>query len=258
MDDGVNGAFTTHRQKRHADDNLESEQRLAKRFNLLSLEHIGKLYTPVKPPTPERRKRSNAFSDSMRLDDTRDKVYIHDLDEEVSDIESEEEKLLFLPDIEQRLTKIPKSVLISQSQPPISNEIVLYNIPESLSIPKEQDSVRKAILETRARAREKQAPETEAPRSQQHKIKDSAMALLTGDLHVKFISNCVRYAPRAPPYNRIQSIHQQGYYRMKVSSLPAQAERLDRAVGGGVSRNLFSCLTFDDDGCGGGPGGGTS
>lgn len=135
--------------------------------NAASQEHVGKLYTPVKPPTPERRKRSNAFSDSMRLDDTRDKVYIHDLDEEVSDIESEEEKLLFLPDIEKRLTKIPKSVLISQSQPPISNEVVLYSVPESLSIPREEDSVRKAIIETRARAREKQAPEAEAPRSQQ-------------------------------------------------------------------------------------------
>lgn len=41
MDDGVNGAFATHRPKRHADDNLESEQRLAKRFNLLNLGEIA-------------------------------------------------------------------------------------------------------------------------------------------------------------------------------------------------------------------------
>lgn len=109
----------------------------------------------------------------MRLDDTRDRVYIHDLDDEVSDIESEEEKLVFLPDIEKRLTKIPNSVLISQSQPHTSNEVVLYNVPESLSIPREQDSVRKAIIETRARAREKQGQETEAPRSQPQIVPDA-------------------------------------------------------------------------------------
>ena len=102
----------------------------------------------------------------MRLDDSRDRVYIHNLDDEVSDVESEEEKLLFLPDIEKRLTKIPQSVLISQSQPHTSSEVILYHVPESLSVPREQDSVRKAIIETRARAREKQVQETEALRSQ--------------------------------------------------------------------------------------------
>ena len=44
MDNGVNGAFTTHGHKRHADDNLEGEQRLAKRFNLLNLGEIATSY----------------------------------------------------------------------------------------------------------------------------------------------------------------------------------------------------------------------
>jgi len=144
--------------KRPASDDLDNEQPFTKRFNLLNLEDVGKLYIPVKqPPTsPPRRSRSNAFSDSMNLDETRDRIYIHNLDEEISDIESEEEKLVFLPDIEKRLTKIPKSVLLGQSQPHTSNEVVLYSVPESLSIPPEQDNVRKAIIEARERARQKQ------------------------------------------------------------------------------------------------------
>ena len=95
-------------------------------------------------------------TDSMHLDDTKDKVYIYNLDDEISDAESED-RLVFLPDIEKRLTKIPESVLIGQSHPATMKAMVVYNVPESLSIPQEQDGVRKAIIETRARAREKQA-----------------------------------------------------------------------------------------------------
>ena len=97
----------------------------------------------------------------MHLDDTRDRVYIQDLEEEVADIESEEEKLVFLPDIEKRLSKIPRSVLTGPGQAQAHNEIVLYSVPQSLSIPREQDKVRKAIIESRARAREKQAQESD-------------------------------------------------------------------------------------------------
>ena len=91
----------------------------------------------------------------MNLDDFRDRIYIHDLDEEIADIESEDEKLIFLPDIEKHLTRIPASVLVAQNPPPSGNEVVLYGVPESLSVSPEQDLVRKAIAETRARAREK-------------------------------------------------------------------------------------------------------
>ena len=97
----------------------------------------------------------------MQLDDTKDKVYIHNLDEELSDIESEEERLVFLPDIEKKLGKIPKSVLTSETHPAAGNQMVLYSVPTSLSVPKEQDKVRKAIIESRARAREKQAQDVE-------------------------------------------------------------------------------------------------
>ena len=128
-------------------------------------EQSGKLYVPVQHPSPARRPYNtdgNHESESMQLDDTKDRVYIKNLDEELADIESEEEKLVFLPDIEKKLGKIPKSVLLGEGHPCTSNEVVLYSVPSSLSVPEEQDKVRKAIIESRARAREKQLHGAEA------------------------------------------------------------------------------------------------
>jgi hypothetical protein len=90
----------------------------------------------------------------MNVDETRDKVYIGNIDDEISDAESEGEKLVFLSDIEKRLTKIPKSVLTGKSETHKGNELVLYGVPEAISIPREQDNVRKAFLESRERARQ--------------------------------------------------------------------------------------------------------
>ncbi|KAL8920928.1 MAG: hypothetical protein Q9208_005954 [Pyrenodesmia sp. 3 TL-2023] len=154
--------------KRRADDNLEGEQRLSKRFNLLNLEHTGKLYIPVQgnapnaPSDPPIGPASNAHDDSMQVDDTKDKIYIHNLAAEIADLESDEETPLFLPDIEKKLSKIPQSVLTGRSPAPTSNQMVLYNVPSSLSVPEERDSVRRAIMDSRARAREKQAQEQKA------------------------------------------------------------------------------------------------
>ena len=95
----------------------------------------------------------------MQVDSTSNRIYIYDIDDELSDIESNEEKLVFLPDIEKKLSKLPRSVLEDPNDSAINQQLVLYNIPESLSLPRENDNVRKAIIETRARAREKQAQE---------------------------------------------------------------------------------------------------
>ncbi len=111
------------------------------------------MYNPIVRQGPQDADTSR---DSMQLDDSKNKVYIYNIDDELSGTESEEEKLIFLPDIEQRLTKIPKSVLINGERPVTSGEIVLYNVPQSLSVPQERDNVRRAIIETRARARELQ------------------------------------------------------------------------------------------------------
>jgi hypothetical protein len=100
--------------------------------------------------------------DMMQLDDTKHKVYIYDLDAELSDSESssDEGKLIFLPDIQKHLreTRIPPRILANSEGELAGNnlQLVLYNIPSSLTVPEEQDSVRRAILETRARARARQ------------------------------------------------------------------------------------------------------
>jgi hypothetical protein len=101
----------------------------------------------------------------MEVEDTKDRVFITNLDKEIAEIEAaerEQNKIIFLPDVEQQLTKsrIPLSVLankagelagLSQSQ-----ALMLYDVPHSLSVPEGKDSVRKAILESRHRAQEEQ------------------------------------------------------------------------------------------------------
>lgn len=94
----------------------------------------------------------------MAIDDTRDRVFIQDLDAELADIESDEEKLVFLPDIEKKLSKLPKQVLYgSRDDDHDGQELVLYGVPKSLTVDEGHDSVRKAIIESRERAREKAA-----------------------------------------------------------------------------------------------------
>jgi len=156
--------------KRQADDSLDDEQRFAKRFNLLNLDSINKLYIPISsqsqaqsnPPTSELRKTITNNDDGMQVDDTKDRIYIRDLDEEIADIESEEEKLVFLPDIEKKLGKIPQHILkanhLAEAE---AKQLILYRDPASLLLPPEHDSVRKAIIESRQRAHEKMVSDAE-------------------------------------------------------------------------------------------------
>ena len=106
----------------------------------------------------------------MQLDNTKEKVYIYNLDRELADIESEEEKLVFLPDIEKKLGKIPKSLLTGHTQPAANTQMVLYNVPSSLTVAPDQDNVRKVIIETRARAREKQIEDAGALQATNHDL----------------------------------------------------------------------------------------
>lgn len=121
----------------------------------------------------------------MLLDDTPDRVYIHNLDAELKDIEAEEEKLVFLPDIEKKLGKIPNNVLKGNVHPSAQGkQMVLYEVPHSLSIPENQDSVRKAILESRKRASEKQAQGIETNDEAQNKPHVHRVPLLDKNIHV--------------------------------------------------------------------------
>lgn len=122
----------------------------------------------------------------MQLDDSKYKVYIYNLEDELTSSESEAEngadnngKLIFLPDIEKHLKQnrlaIPNQLLNSSSQPSpdpdyLNKQLVLYSIPASITVPEEQDSVRKAILEARARMREKHLATAESSSQQQQQI----------------------------------------------------------------------------------------
>ncbi|KAB8596101.1 hypothetical protein FH972_025810 [Carpinus fangiana] len=183
-------AQTTPRdaKKRPADDPLEGEQRLSKRFNLLSLEQNGKLFIPVNghsppppPPSPaplsnprpsrERLQRTRADDDWMQVEDTKDKIYIHNLDDELASEEDvpEDERIIFLPDIEKQLAKIPDHILRGDTESPrnLGTQLVLYSVPRSITVPEEKDNVRKAIIESRARARLEQEAQSEAASASQ-------------------------------------------------------------------------------------------
>ena len=112
----------------------------------------------------DRRPRlSRPHDDGMEVEDTPHRVYISDLSAELSDIESDEENPIFLSDIEKHLSKIPRHVLVGPDpKPNENNQVVLYNVPASLTVPEAEDNVRKAIVEARQRIRDKQAnPNTE-------------------------------------------------------------------------------------------------
>ncbi|KAF2750616.1 hypothetical protein M011DRAFT_390995, partial [Sporormia fimetaria CBS 119925] len=156
--------------KRPADNALESEQRLSKRLDLLNLDHNGpRLYIPVSPtntssqtptqtiPHPKSPPRKPPTDDLMHIEDTPHRIYIHDLSAELSDLSSDEDTPVFLPDIEKHISKIPNHVLRGpELRPTRENQLILYSVPSSLTIPEEQDRVRRAILEARARVRERQ------------------------------------------------------------------------------------------------------
>ncbi|KAK4252246.1 hypothetical protein C7999DRAFT_26968 [Corynascus novoguineensis] len=173
--------------KRKAESAPDNNERLSKRLSLLNLEQSGqKLYVPVENPDSQqfqqplgssssknsRRRKQTVDDDAqMQLDDTKYKVYIYNLDDELSSSDNEdggaeEGKLVFLPDIEKHLrnTRIPTRVLDPgrlDEMSSVGKELVLYQLPSSLSVPEEHDSVRKAILEARERARERQRAERE-------------------------------------------------------------------------------------------------
>lgn len=130
---------------------------------MLVLEHDGtKLYVPVESPSssPNPQTADGAADDTMHIDDSKHKVYIYNIDEELAeDSEPDEAKLVFLPDIEKRLreTRIPPQILANGDGELAGMQVVLYSDPKSLSVPEAKDGVRKAIIETRRRIRARQA-----------------------------------------------------------------------------------------------------
>ncbi|KAL2675186.1 hypothetical protein Neosp_011367 [[Neocosmospora] mangrovei] len=174
--DGIDKARRLRR-KRKAE--TQDNERLSKRLSLLNIEQSGsKLYVPVEEPSIPTPSIPNAApsssssdrerpvpNDSMQLDDSKHKVYIYNIDDELSsDSESDDPgKLVFLSDIEKhlRVNRIPPAVLANSDGELAGMQLVLYSDPKSLTVPEDKDSVRKAIIESRHRAREQQRLERE-------------------------------------------------------------------------------------------------
>lgn len=136
-------------------------------------------------PTPAQASRSaSALSsqeradaadvDYMQVEDTAHRVYIHNLDAELDSSTDDDEsdqhnRVVFISDVERQLSRVPQHVLTGKSAGgPLAavsdshtnagaqaGELVLYSVPSSLTVPVERDSVRQAIVESRARARER-------------------------------------------------------------------------------------------------------
>ncbi|KAF8245973.1 hypothetical protein K440DRAFT_632909, partial [Wilcoxina mikolae CBS 423.85] len=95
-------------------------------------------------------------------------VYIDTLSDSDSDSE-DSEKVIFIPDVEKRLTKIPEHVLKAPGSElktaavntgGTSTDLILYSVPKSLSVAGDEcDGVRKAIIESRTRLRMKREAE---------------------------------------------------------------------------------------------------
>ncbi|OAA62029.1 hypothetical protein SPI_04888 [Niveomyces insectorum RCEF 264] len=170
--------------------------------------------TQTAPPPSSSRRRPGTTTpadDDMHVDDTKYKVYIYNIDDELAsdndnnnddDDDDDDEsgvrsgkygirspagndeagqRLFFLPGVDKRLRDaardnalrhsngtahrklaIPRPILPNRDGELAGMQLVLYNDPSSLSVPREHDSVRQAILDTRARYRARQQEKEEA------------------------------------------------------------------------------------------------
>lgn len=96
--------------------------------------------------------------DLMPVDETPSKIYIHDLAAEIAQIEAEEPKDFFLADVDKKVSAIPATLLQNSHADP-NMQMILYREPSSISVPVEEDAVRKAIIDARRRVRERQRAE---------------------------------------------------------------------------------------------------
>ncbi|KAK7914394.1 hypothetical protein PG985_012097 [Apiospora marii] len=145
----------TPRKMRKRKAESQDNERLSKRLSLLNLADVvaplverngrEKLYVPVESPhlrpTEPNSLKQIPESDEMELDNSKHKVYIYDLDAELSDSGE---------------VASPPSILANKDGELAGMQMVLYSEPSSLTVPEEHDSVRKAIIESRARLRQQQ------------------------------------------------------------------------------------------------------
>jgi hypothetical protein len=148
MDWAASTTTTPLARKRPAADEAP-QQRLSKRLSLLTL----------RPPSPSsaskpRKKhaaKKPAGEERMEVDHV---VFVDNLSD--YDTSSDEEGVLFVSDIEKKLNAIPKSLLMpkrDEEEEGRGMELVLYQVPQSLSVSGDEDGVRKVVMESRERMR---------------------------------------------------------------------------------------------------------
>jgi hypothetical protein len=167
---GQHGGQQQHNiRKRGAEDAFEVQSGISNHFKKLRLRELLPLClrsstnawrdnAPAQIHTVERPHAPAPAADQgdlMPVDETPSKVYIHDLAAEIAQIEAEEPKDMFLFDIDKRVSALPAKLFQSSSPNP-NTQLVLYREPSSISIPEEEDAVRKAIIDARKRVRERQ------------------------------------------------------------------------------------------------------
>ncbi len=164
------GATTLHPGSKRRAEEPEVDQPITKRLARMRIgqekqealqdrpltSYLDRSHLQPSVSSPEPAAGGYSKDDQMNLDDTKDTLYIHDLESEIAQIEAEEPKGIFLPDIDKKISAIPQQLLQNQTNN-ANTQMVLYQVPSSISVPEEQDHVRKAIIATRARAREQQA-----------------------------------------------------------------------------------------------------
>lgn len=110
----------------------------------------------------------DAFDDFMPVDDTSDRIWIHDLDREIAEIEAEEERarMALLSETGDAYSKIPEHLLkqnMASNENAANMQLILYQEPTSLSLTEEEDAIRKTIIDARRRLREAQVQNTALP-----------------------------------------------------------------------------------------------
>ncbi|KIW20000.1 hypothetical protein PV08_00575 [Exophiala spinifera] len=135
--------------------------------------------------------RQREDEESMTVDDTPNRIFITNLASEIAQIEADEaasKYTVFLPDIDKKVSALPTHLLnnnyVHGSHSPSysslmsptaaaaspSTALVLYRDPTSITVPEEEDAVRKAIIAARQRAREKSAEHVQRDREQTQQL----------------------------------------------------------------------------------------
>jgi len=173
----------SQRRKRGAEEEFETQSKISTHFKKLRInnaplpsrpEPVGGVSlcphshnTDPRAPTcqnhrdsPPSIRSASAADDFMPVDDTPHRIVIHDLDAELAQIEADEEqsRAFLMPDVDKKVTAIPQRLLQSRTAQTENRTtaLVLYQEPTSITVPEEEDAVRRAVMAARARVRERQ------------------------------------------------------------------------------------------------------